>query len=75
MLSRIVIAVLVVMFGMVCGTPIADGYDQAVVPQPRITCDLLSFLSLGDTACAAHCLVLGYKGGFCDSNKVCNCRN
>ncbi|CAF4479053.1 unnamed protein product, partial [Rotaria magnacalcarata] len=43
MLFRVVVvAVLVVMIGMAYGTAIADGRDQAMVPQPRITCDLLS---------------------------------
>ncbi|XP_078666493.1 defensin, isoforms B and C-like [Branchiostoma floridae x Branchiostoma belcheri] len=47
--------------------------------QPRITCDLLSFsfggASFGDAACAAHCLVLGNRGGYCNNENVCVCRN
>lgn len=45
--------------------------------QRRVTCDLLSFSigswSFNDSACAAHCLVLGKKGGKCISG-VCHCR-
>ncbi|CAF1349496.1 unnamed protein product [Rotaria magnacalcarata] len=73
MLFRVVVvAVLVVMIGMAYGTAIADGRDQAMVPQPRITCDLLSFqlggFSFGDSACAAHCLVLVERFGQVRSN-------
>ncbi|KAF7266948.1 defensin, isoforms B and C-like [Rhynchophorus ferrugineus] len=44
----------------------------------RATCDLLSFeafgIKLNDSACAAHCLKLGRRGGHCNSRKVCICR-
>ncbi|XP_075221269.1 defensin-like [Lycorma delicatula] len=44
----------------------------------RATCDLLSFQSKWVTpnhaACAAHCIVLGKKGGRC-KDAVCHCRN
>uniref|UniRef100_A0A1L8E2S2 Putative defensin 1 n=1 Tax=Nyssomyia neivai TaxID=330878 RepID=A0A1L8E2S2_9DIPT len=42
--------------------------------QPRVTCDLLGPTGWGDALCAAHCIAKGYKGGYCDSRKVCNCR-
>ncbi|XP_055380985.1 U-Asilidin(12)-Dg3b-like [Condylostylus longicornis] len=38
--------------------------------QKRATCDLLA----NEQLCAAHCLAQGFKGGWCDSRKVCNCR-
>lgn len=40
----------------------------------RATCDLLSWFNFNHAACAAHCIVLGNKGGFCDDKAVCNCR-
>ncbi|XP_055680861.1 U-Asilidin(12)-Dg3b-like [Lutzomyia longipalpis] len=42
--------------------------------EPRVTCDLLGPTGWGDALCAAHCIALGHKGGWCDSHKVCNCR-
>nr|CAM92111.1 hypothetical protein [Eristalis tenax] len=50
---------------------VADGTG---LRQKRATCDLLSFLNVKDAACAAHCLAKGYRGGYCDGRKVCNCR-
>ncbi|CAH0553620.1 unnamed protein product [Brassicogethes aeneus] len=49
----------------------------------RVTCDVLSGSisilgsggQLNHTACALHCLTKGKKGGHCDSNAVCVCRN
>ncbi|GLV36446.1 Defensin [Carabus blaptoides fortunei] len=47
--------------------------------QRRVTCDLLSGsvagVSLGHSACAAHCLAMGrgFRGGRCIDG-VCNCR-
>nr|ASY93144.1 defensin A [Aedes aegypti] len=41
----------------------------------RATCDLLSGFGVGDSACAAHCIARGNRGGYCNSEKVCVCRN
>ncbi|XP_055594652.1 defensin-A-like [Uranotaenia lowii] len=41
----------------------------------RATCDLLSAFGVNDSACAAHCVLRGNKGGYCNSKKVCVCRN
>nr|QBQ82428.1 defensin A [Culex pipiens pallens] len=41
----------------------------------RATCDLLSGLGVNDSACAAHCIARGNRGGYCNSKKVCVCRN
>nr|ALU63750.1 defensin [Haliotis madaka] len=53
------------------------GMADAASLQKRVTCDLLSFqiggFSFGDSACAAHCIVLHHNGGHC-SNGVCVCR-
>lgn len=38
--------------------------------QTKITCDLLGSTPL----CAAHCLALGYSGGYCNGQSVCTCR-
>lgn len=40
----------------------------------RATCDLLSGFGVEDSACAAHCIGLGKRGGYCDDKKVCRCR-
>lgn len=44
----------------------------------RATCDLLSLsiagVQLNDSACAAHCIGLGRRGGYCNGKKVCVCR-
>ncbi|XP_026327911.1 defensin-like [Hyposmocoma kahamanoa] len=40
---------------------------------PRATCDLLSYFGVADTACAAHCIVMRYRGGWCQKG-VCHCR-
>lgn len=42
--------------------------------QKRATCDLLSALNINHTACAAYCITQGYRGGYCNSQAVCNCR-
>lgn len=42
--------------------------------QKRATCDLLSALNINHTACAAHCIARGYRGGYCNNEAVCNCR-
>ncbi|XP_076274306.1 defensin, isoforms B and C-like [Rhynchophorus ferrugineus] len=56
-----------------------DDLAEGPVRVKRATCDLLSFevkgFKLNDSACAAHCLTLGKKGGHCNSSKVCVCRN
>ncbi|XP_050307093.1 defensin, isoforms B and C-like [Anthonomus grandis grandis] len=60
------------------GAPLAEEVDGHVIVK-RATCDLLSFevagVKLNDSACAAHCLTLKKKGGHCNANKVCVCRN
>nr|6PX8_A Chain A, Venom polypeptide [Dolopus genitalis] len=35
-----------------------------------ITCDLIG----NERLCVVHCLAKGFRGGWCDSRKVCNCR-
>ncbi|XP_061400765.1 phormicin-like [Musca vetustissima] len=41
----------------------------------RATCDLLSGLGVNHSACAAHCLLRGNRGGYCNGKGVCVCRN
>uniref|UniRef100_A0A1Q3G5B9 Putative defensin-c n=1 Tax=Culex tarsalis TaxID=7177 RepID=A0A1Q3G5B9_CULTA len=43
--------------------------------QRRATCDLLSGFGVNDSACAAHCVLRGNRGGYCNAKKVCVCRN
>ncbi|XP_013118143.1 phormicin-like [Stomoxys calcitrans] len=40
----------------------------------RATCDLLSGMGVNHSACAAHCLLRGNRGGYCNSKAVCVCR-
>lgn len=40
----------------------------------RATCDLLSGTGVNHSACAAHCLLRGNRGGYCNSKAVCVCR-
>nr|AGK40895.1 defensin A [Nilaparvata lugens] len=61
--------------------PAAVGRESAVATgsrAKRATCDLFSFetqwVTPNHAACAAHCIVLGKKGGYC-SNTICYCRN
>ncbi|CAH1962513.1 unnamed protein product [Acanthoscelides obtectus] len=36
-----------------------------------ISCDIFG----SDALCAAHCILIGHRGGWCDSHKVCHCRD
>lgn len=63
-------------------TNYVDGVEALIQLEPglhsrhkRATCDLLSFAGVNDSACAAHCLLLGKRGGYCSSKAVCICRN
>ncbi|KFB38581.1 defensin [Anopheles sinensis] len=40
----------------------------------RATCDLTSGTNIGSSACAAHCIVKGFRGGYCNDKLVCVCR-
>lgn len=39
--------------------------------QPFISCDLIG----SGAFCAVRCIAMGYKGGYCNDQKVCVCRN
>ncbi|XP_037827711.1 defensin Lucifensin [Lucilia sericata] len=41
----------------------------------RATCDLLSGTGVKHSACAAHCLLRGNRGGYCNGRAICVCRN
>lgn len=43
---------------------------EVLLRHKRATCDLFA----NEQLCAAHCIVRGFRGGWCDSRKVCNCR-
>ncbi|XP_026327948.1 defensin-A-like [Hyposmocoma kahamanoa] len=50
--------------------------DSSVIQSPRITCDLLSGVVGGPhTLCATHCILKGFRGGYCSDKGVCICRN
>ncbi|XP_066147263.1 tenecin-1 [Euwallacea fornicatus] len=79
----ILAAFVVATFGAPLGEEFEDlqheGEETDHVIVKRATCDLLGFsiggFSLNHSACAAHCLVLRKKGGYCNNRKVCVCRN
>ncbi|XP_059225352.1 defensin-1-like [Stomoxys calcitrans] len=53
----------------------AKNYVSGITALSQLgTCDVLSFLDVKHTACAAHCLILGNQGGYCDSTATCICR-
>uniref|UniRef100_A0A1Q3FT74 Putative defensin n=1 Tax=Culex tarsalis TaxID=7177 RepID=A0A1Q3FT74_CULTA len=54
-----------------------ESYQAAVenLRLKRATCDLLSGFGVNDSACAAHCIARGNRGGYCNAKKVCVCRN
>ncbi|XP_077277626.1 defensin-like [Temnothorax americanus] len=39
-------------------------------PELAFTCDKLN----SKFACITHCIIKGYRTGWCDKNGVCNCR-
>ena len=59
-----------------------DGLDALKSIEPelhgrykRATCDLLSGIGVKHSACAAHCLFRGNRGGYCTGRGICVCRN
>lgn len=81
MFIRVLAVLVVIMFGITFGASINNNLpaaaNDAPVPEPRITCDLLSGLGWNHALCAAHCLAIwggGYTGGYCNSQGVCVCR-
>lgn len=53
-----------------------EGVEQEEhgIRQKRATCDLLSYFNVNHSACAAHCVAIGRKGGYCNGKAVCVCR-
>ncbi|KAF7277748.1 hypothetical protein GWI33_009171 [Rhynchophorus ferrugineus] len=55
-------------------TPSHEGRSRV----KRATCQLGKFRIFGmkynDSLCAAHCLVIGKKGGYCNRRNTCICR-
>jgi hypothetical protein len=54
-------------------TPLPPAVVVAIdhLRQKRATCDLIGSQSL----CALHCIARGNRGGYCNSQAVCVCRN
>ncbi|XP_054736941.1 phormicin-like [Anastrepha obliqua] len=52
-----------------------DPLVEEVTRPKRATCDLLSGFGVNHSACAAHCLLRGNRGGYCNGRGVCVCRN
>nr|XP_022909136.1 defensin-B-like [Onthophagus taurus] len=57
--------------------PEPEGQPGEIVRQKRVICNLSSFEAGGvafqHSVCAAHCLLFGKTGGYCN-NGVCVCR-
>uniref|UniRef100_A0A1I8NJB1 Invertebrate defensins family profile domain-containing protein n=1 Tax=Musca domestica TaxID=7370 RepID=A0A1I8NJB1_MUSDO len=51
----------------------ASGQPDPYGRVPVVSCDLLSGLGVNHSVCAAHCLLLGKSGGYCDRG-ICRCR-
>ncbi|XP_078600888.1 U-Asilidin(12)-Dg3b-like [Branchiostoma floridae x Branchiostoma japonicum] len=70
--------IVAIVLAVLANAEAAPKFKPKMAPQPRITCDLLSFNlpigSFGDSLCTAHCYALGYRGGYCDDRNICNCR-
>lgn len=45
--------------------------DDITAPEPYITCDIIG----SDAWCAAGCIAKGFRGGYCNAQKVCVCRH
>nr|AXF35737.1 defensin 1 [Holotrichia oblita] len=79
-MSKLIVIAIIVSFCIVqtFAVPISEEFEGSLLRQKRVTCDLLSLeakgIAINDSACAAHCLVLGRKGGSCKDG-VCVCRN
>ncbi|XP_067678163.1 holotricin-1-like [Haliotis asinina] len=62
---------------LLCLVVVIVGMADAASIEKRVTCDLLSFTimgnSVGDSACAAKCLITKHTGGHCVGG-VCVCR-
>ncbi|XP_023715636.1 defensin [Cryptotermes secundus] len=75
-MQAVILVLLLVTGSLVHSAPLEEQED-VLLPQPRITCDLLSIeiggFAFNNSLCAAHCLVKGYKGGSCKDG-VCVCR-
>ncbi|XP_053963329.1 defensin Lucifensin-like [Anastrepha ludens] len=52
-----------------------DPLVEELTRPKRATCDLLSGFGVKHGACAAHCLLRGNRGGYCNGRGVCVCRN
>ncbi|XP_030379884.1 sapecin [Scaptodrosophila lebanonensis] len=48
--------------------------EEPHIRQRRATCDLLSGFGVNHGACAAHCVLRGNRGGYCNGKAVCVCR-
>ncbi|GAB0091789.1 hypothetical protein DMENIID0001_066700 [Sergentomyia squamirostris] len=56
--------------------PLDEAYSGKIEPRmKRFTCDFLSLFGIiNHSACAAHCNLKGYAGGYCNEQAVCKCR-
>ncbi|KAL7016797.1 hypothetical protein ACKWTF_010139 [Chironomus riparius] len=71
MRTTVIIIVFLAFFALAFANPIVIEGDEANDRAARVTCDIFG----SDAACAIHCILKGFRGGWCDSRKVCNCRN
>uniref|UniRef100_A0A1B0D9E3 Invertebrate defensins family profile domain-containing protein n=1 Tax=Phlebotomus papatasi TaxID=29031 RepID=A0A1B0D9E3_PHLPP len=74
----------VLLLGIVLAGPVKENVENSVEESPeypapgiqlRVSCDILDPTGWSSTICASHCILQGHKGGYCDSHKVCRCRD
>lgn len=54
---------------------LGEGGERVGGAEEPFTCDALSGLGVEHSACAIHCWILGKKGGYCNDQAVCYCRD
>ncbi|XP_063903644.1 tenecin-1-like [Zophobas morio] len=82
-MNKLTLAFALAIFAFVCscqvkslpageeGLHVAESTQQDHVRVKRFTCDILG----SDAACSVHCMGHGHRGGYCNPEKVCVCRD
>jgi hypothetical protein len=64
-----VFATLVALFATTAVAIPTVANPQLQARDASVTCDLLSWSPFSGAICASHCILDGYKGGYCDSGE------
>lgn len=70
--TAVLILVSAVLIGFTIAEDVQEDAGQRDIPErvPRVTCDIIG----SDRMCAVRCIAMGYRGGFCNAKKICECR-